>query len=234
MIKGIEMKKIGVILLGSLLLASCALPAIPNFFTLATSTPNIPPTPVPTATSTFTPIPTQPTATFTLTPTLTGLKTPTITVTPAEGTQPVILATNTTLALLPTQVLDGFAFINLSVREFYVGGCEPSEVKFSAQAASAYATVFVVLFVRFKSAVTGTTSKWTDIAMDNMGAGTFTHTLVPDEMKGVDSFENPWIQYQLVAADANGGQIGRTQIFDELLALKTCPLTPFPTATSTP
>jgi hypothetical protein len=228
------MKKIGVILIASLFLASCAMPGISNLLGLATSTPILPPTPVPTITSTFTPIPTQPTPTFTLTPTLVGLKTPTITVTPGEGTQPLILPTNTNLVFLPTQVLDGFAYINLSVREFYIGDCEPSEVKFTAQAANAYATAFVVLFVRFKSITTGATGPWTDIAMINNGAGTFAYTLVPDEMKGVNSFQNPWVQYQLVAADANGGQIGRTQIFDELLALKNCPLTPFPTATSTP
>jgi hypothetical protein len=60
--------------------------------------------------------------------------------------------------------------------------------------------------------------------MENRGAGTFTHTLVPDEMKSVDSFENPWVQYQLVATDGDRNEVGRTEIFDELLRLKSCDL----------
>jgi hypothetical protein len=70
--------------------------------------------------------------------------------------------------------------------------------------------------------------------MTNNGAGTFTYTVNPEDMRGYGSFQEPWVQYQLVAADANGGELGRTQIFDEMLAVKNCPLTPFPTATSTP
>jgi hypothetical protein len=69
--------------------------------------------------------------------------------------------------------------------------------------------------------------------MENLGAGTFTHTLVPDEIKSLQSFEEPWIQYQMVATRGAGLEMGRTQIFDEMLRLKNCPLTPFPTETVT-
>ena len=74
-----------------------------------------------------------------------------------------------------------------------------------------------MLFVRFKSKLTGTTSKWTSIPMEKqtMGAGTFTHDLVPLEMKAVDSFENAWVQYQIVSTDINSKQVGKTDIFSE-------------------
>jgi len=225
----------GVALLGSLLLASCAIPEIPipNFLVTATNTQVSSPAPVLAATDTPTITPTQPTPTFTPTPTLIGEKTrtptETLTLIPSPSTPTSTLGTP---EFIPTANINGFNRITLSVNEFYIGNCEPSEVKFTAQAARPTVVAFVVLFVRFKSITTGATSEWTSITMDNLGAGTFTHTLVPDEMKALASFENPWVQYQLVATDGNRKEVGRTQKFDEVLRLKSCDLlTPAPTAT---
>jgi hypothetical protein len=126
--------------------------------------------------------------------------------------------------------MKGFNLITLSTSEFYIGDCEPSEIKFTAQVSQPGDVAFVDLFVRFKSITTGATGPWTSISMENLGAGTFTHTLVPDEMKAINSFENPWVQYQLVATNRAIREVGRTQIFDELLRLKSCDLlTPSPT-----
>lgn len=224
------MKNIGALLLCSFMLAACSLSDLSSLNPFASATPTISPAPTGTTTQTFTPIPTQPTPTFTLTPTLIGFKTPTFT--PEPGTEPATrtpIITSTSSIIIPTQVLEGFAWVKLSTNEFYLGRCEPASVEFTAQVAQPDKAPFVVLFVRLKSVVTGSTSRWTDLGMTNLGAGTFTHTLVPDEIKSLSSFEQPWVQYQLVAAAAGGKEVGRTQIFDELLRLKNCPLTATPT-----
>jgi hypothetical protein len=129
--------------------------------------------------------------------------------------------------------MDGFVSIRLSGNQFYAGGCEPSSVYFLVQAADAGRTTYALLFVRFKSTATGATSVWTSIAMENLGAGTFAHTLIAEEIDVLELFIDPWVQYQLVATDANRRVIGRTGIFDESLALSTS-CTPEPLVTATP
>ncbi|MEW6405728.1 MAG: hypothetical protein AB1649_28385, partial [Chloroflexota bacterium] len=191
------------------------------------------PTPLPpTATlpDTFTPAPTMPTPTYTLTPTLVGFKTATSTFTPEPNT-PTSAATSTPNLVIPSQVLTGFTLVTLSAKEFYIGGCEPASVQFTAQAAQPTEVGWVQLFVRLKGALTGTTSIWTSLPMTNMGAGTFTYTLLPEQIKYVTSYVEPWVQYQLVALDSGRDEIGRTQIFDEQLRLRNCPTTD---ATPTP
>ena len=69
--------------------------------------------------------------------------------------------------------------------------------------------------------------------MQNNGAGTFSHDLVPLEMKADDLFENAWVQYQLVATDVKSNQVGRTDVFSERLTLLECVPTPTPTASIT-
>jgi hypothetical protein len=157
-----------------------------------------------------------------------GFKTATFTDTPVLET-PTPAVTDTPNLVIPSQSIDGFALITISAKEFYLGSCEPASVKFTAQAANPTEAAFVVLFVRMKSTVTDTTSPWSNFTMDDMGAGTFTHTLIPDEIKYLDAYEEPWIQYQLVAVNGAHREIGRTQIFDEMLRLKNC--SPNPTAT---
>lgn len=219
------MKKIGISALTALLLASCSLtelfpgPTVVSTFATAAQA---------TSSRTSTPIPTRPTSTFTSTPTLIGFKTPTLEATPGtEITIPV--STNTATVVIPSQVIDGFTFVRLSSTEFYIGGCEPSQVIFTVQVARPNEAALVELFVRLKSTTTGATSEWTNLGMVNLGAGTFSHTLVADQIKALRSYKDPWVQYQLVATAGPGKEIGRTQIFDEALRLKSCP-----TPTSTP
>jgi len=220
--------------LTGVLLVSCAAPLDPLSNFLVTATAPLASSPAPLLTATDTPMltPTRPTPTFTPTPTLIGAKTGTFTqtVTQTAATQADSTATGTP-RLIPTAEMEGFNLITLSASEFYVGECEPSEVKFTAQVSEPAQVAHVDLFVRFKSITTGVTGPWTSISMDDLGAGTFTHTLVPEEMKALSSYENPWVQYQLVATSRAIREVGRTQIFDELLRLKSCDLlTPSPTA----
>jgi hypothetical protein len=232
------MKKIFILLICAILLSSCSV--IGNQLSAATATiaptfTNIP-ADVPTVT------PTVPTPTFTVTPTLVGLKTKTST---PDFTPTQLILTPLGVTLLPsvtpisivTQVpMPGFVSISVDVPEFYKGTeCLPVSVKFTAQVANPANVAFVVLFVRFKSKQTGSTSEWTSIPMQKIGVGTFVHDLVPLEMKAVDYFENAWVQYQLVATDANSvNQVGRTEVFSERLSLLECVPTPVPTASITP
>lgn len=84
----------------------------------------------------------------------------------------------------------------------------------------------------FKSKQTGTTSKWTSIGMGTLGAGTYTHDLLPDEIKAVEIFKNAWVEYQVVATDGDAKELGHTAVFSEKLTLLEC--VPTPTGTNEP
>jgi hypothetical protein len=148
----------------------------------------------------------------------------------------VTLLPSVTPLVLVTQVpIPGFVSISVSGEEFYKGKkCQPNSVKFTAQVADPGRVAFVLLFVRFKSKLTGATGKWADsIAMQPAGIGTYSHDLVTLEMRDVDSFENAWVEYQIVATDGNN-QVGKTAIFSERLSLLECIPTPAPSASITP
>jgi hypothetical protein len=223
------MKKVLVVLLMTALLSSCSMTA-EELFLIPTST--LPPTRIPSNTPTDMPTftPTVPTLTYTPTPTLFGLKSPTVT--PQESSTPTAFTPFNLITpdtMTPSVVMEGFVAVFTSADEFYKKGCEPGLVKFTAQVAKPIDVNFVVLFVRFKSKQTGNTSEWTSIGMQSMGAGTFSHDLLPDEMKGVDSFKNAWVEYQLVATNIDARELGRTAIFSEKLTLLNCVPTPSPT-----
>jgi hypothetical protein len=234
-----DMKKNLILLICTVLLSACSM-TVGQFF-------GAPPTPTPAFTITNTPTdkptftPTVPTPTYTLTPTLVGLKTKTSTpvftptqllLTPLGMTA---MSSETPISLVTQVPMEGFVSVSVSDEVFYKGKqCLPVSAKFTAQVASPGNAAFVVLFVRFKSKQSGATSEWTSITMQNMGAGTFVHNLVPMEMKAVDLFENAWVQYQFVATDVNSKEVGRTDIFSERLTLSVCVTTSTPTVTITP
>src|SRR5689334_4932251 len=171
------MKKLTIFLLITMLLSSCSMTA-EELFLIPTAT--VSPTRVPTNTPTDIPssTPTVPTATYSPTPTLQGVKsetpTPEASFTPTAFT-PFNMITPDTLT--PSVVMEGFVAIYSPVEEFYKKRCEPGLVKITAQVARPTEVNFVVLFVRFKSKQTGTTSEWTSLGMQSMGAGTFQHEL---------------------------------------------------------
>ena len=194
---------------------------------------NVTPTPAPTNTNTSTPQPTftpvTPTLTFTLTPTLIGFRTPTST---SDVTQTATLSSVTPLAMIPlntaTEIfnMQGFVFVNVSATEFYKDrACEPSFVKISAQAGLPD-TAYVLLFVRFKSLTAERASRWTKFDMQTIGAGTFIHDVYSDEMLEDAYFQNAWLEYQIVATNVSGKEIGRTDIFKEKVKMLTCVPTP--------
>jgi hypothetical protein len=233
------MKKVSVLLIFAVLVSACSM-TVGQFF-------GAPPTPTPAPTITNTPTdkptftPTVPTPTYTLTPTMVGLKTktPTLDFTPTQllltPLDMTVLPSTTPISLVTQVPMEGFISIALSDEVFYKGkDCQPVSVKFTAQVADPINTRFVVLFVRFKSRQSGATSEWTSITMQGSGVGTYSHDLVPTEMKALDFFENAWVQYQLVATDSNSKEVGRTDTFSERLTLLECVTTATPTVTVTP
>jgi len=227
------MKKVIVFLLCALLLSSCSMEQI---FLIPVSTNTSAPTFTNTPTDIPSATPTIATPTYTDTPTLVGLKTATSTpnFTPTIVSEtPFFLITPNTAT--PSVEMKGFVAVTVSGTDFYkTPACEPISIKFTAQVGKPLEVEFVVLFVRFKSKQTGTTSDWTSIAMQNLGAGTFTHDLLADEMKGAASYKNAWVQYQFVATNSKTREIGRTAIFGERLTLLECEPTPTPSLIPTP
>ena len=227
-----SMKKIILLLIAALFSFSCS---IGQFIPILAT-----PTPFPTATETFTPEPTAthtepapPTPTFTLTPTLVGFKSPTPT--PSITETPEFTPTQPTATDLPTLTatvqMQGFVFVSNSVSEFYKGTqCEPSTVKITAQVFDQNAVKYVLLFARFKSLTSQRASKWTNISMGTIGAGTFIHDLSSDQMLEDAYFQTSWVEYQIVATTASGKEIGRTDIFKEKIKMLEC----VPTPTSLP
>jgi len=224
------MKKFIFLIIFILLFSSCSLTnssqtVIPSPTIRSTSTP------APSAT------PTVPTTTFTNTPTLITLPrtdTPTL-------ENPVIESTATHLILItpntatPSPKIDGFISVLVSDSVFYKGKkCQPTSVNFTVQVSQPNRSSYVLLFVRFKGKRSGITGVWTSIKMDFKGAGTYTHDLIPDEMLGLASFQNAWVEYQLVTTEQNAAVIGRTDIFSERLSLLDCVASPTPEISSTP
>lgn len=228
----IPMKKVISFLLIAFFLSSCSMTA-EELFLLPTQT--LPPTRVPSVTPTQIPssTPTIPTRTYTPSPTLIGYRSPTVT--PAESFTPTAFTPFSAITpdtLTPTVEMNGFLTVFTSAAEFYKKGCEPGSVIVTAQVAKPAETKFVVLFVRFKSKQTGSTSKWTSLGMDPLGAGTYTHVLVPSEIKYLDSFKNAWVEYQVVATNLDAMETGHTAVFSEKLTLLEC--VPTPTSTIEP
>ncbi len=230
-------KRFNILIVFSIFLAACSV--------LPSQQPAAPVTSAPTRelspTPTFTITPTQPTPTFTPTPTLIGYKSPTPT--PTETATPAITDTPTVIVVtLPTSTpvveANGFRAITTSSIVFYRGkDCSPASVKFTIQMESKFNAEFVQFFARFVSKTSGAKSEWTSIAMTNSGGGAFEYDLFPEQMRAVDSYIDPWVQFQFVATNGKGVEIARTGIFDKQLSLLACvatetPIPPTPTPTA--
>ncbi len=232
------MKRILPILFCALLISSCSFDVnqLTGFLSpSATPAPTLVPTDTLVPLPTFTP--TLYTPTYTPTPTMVGYKSPTPT--PESTATPQITETPTPVGVSaltnPDVSLDGFVSVSVSEPVFYRRGpCEPGKVKFTAQVGEPQKAAFVVLSVRFSNKETGFNGKWVGITMDKNGLGTFTYELVPGDVKGLDFFTNPWVQYQLVVTDSKSNVIGRTGIFKDTLTLLDCLPTATPTVTQTP
>ena len=226
------MKKIALISALVLLLSACSVSDVSNIMSplftptalpSATKTLYVTPTDTPTITETL------PTPTFTGTPTLIGsgfTATPSETASPTAdpvasaltGTSPVNAGNSVT-----TPEYVGFTSVQISGNILRWGGCEPSSITFTAQVVDPTTVASVTLWIRLSNPPSGEATKWEAGAiMNGNKTGTFTYTLTPKNISHYDEYPNALLQYQIVAKDANGNDVGRTQPYLNNMTLARC------------
>ncbi len=184
-----------------------------------TSTPTR--TPRPTVTTTFTPSPTilhfptqdpsLPTATFVPIPIFIG----------AETSTPFVIPNLTN----PTETNPGAGFVSVTVspNKIYWGVCKNNKTTITAVVEDRHEVLSVVIFVRVKSAKKEDYTPWTtgDV-MAGHGDGSYTYVLRGSAIYGRNHYRDSWVHFQLVATNAEGEEVGRTQIYTESIALSPC------------
>lgn len=209
---------------------------------IETATPFISETPIPTqnlfATSTPTPL--------TFTPTVTVIGAELFSPTPSETSFPTNFPTPN-VPIDPdssgyfTPQNTGFLAVLISNNTMYwnSGPCMPRNIKFSAFVEDQINTDHVLLFTRLREkSDTLLLTKWNSGALmvkeDN---GSFNYNIRTFNLRQYYYFINAWLEYQLVALNADNEVIGRTQIYDRNVSLVMCrPVLsgPNPQPTSTP
>jgi len=197
------------------------------------------PTPAP-PTETFTPAPTVThfptqdlfaTATFTVTslfPTSDAVEEPTLD--PSKPTEPPTpLPTfappqNTGNVFTPKN--EGFLAILISNNVLYwnEGPCMPREVKFAAFVTDLLNTDMVLLFMRLreKKNTLNLTDWGSGAIMSKANNGSFTYTVTPKNISKYYKFKDAWVEFQLVAFNADRLVIGRTQVYERNVSLVRC------------
>lgn len=173
------------------------------------------------------------TATASITPTITP--SPTIVRFPTqdpnlqtETPAPIVFFTAVnTITPVPTMTSSlpgpGFQSVTVSESKIFWGSCVPRISKVTAQVSEPDKVFSVVIFVQVKSAKEEDYTPWTtgDVMFNN-GDGNFSYKLQANEIEGHNHYKNSWVRFQLVATDKLGGEIGRTRIYAENVALSPC------------
>ena len=145
-----------------------------------------------------------PTATFTATSTATNTSTP-----------------------MPQPTPQGPVFQSVTVSSNQLNWdntCETIPVTFTAQTQIGFNVTEVLLFLRLQNQAGTDTTFWNKaITMHSAGLGAFTYDITPDKINHYLDFNTAWIQYQLVAYNAQLHEVGRTQIYENTLTLTRCP-----------
>ena len=188
------------------------------------------PAPIATLPASFTPMDTP---TVTITPTITPSPTivhiptwdpnqPTATFIPV----PIYIGKDTATPLVtPTPLRPGPGFVSLGVSDnkIFWGSCKPNTTKITTQVENPEDVFSVIIFVRVKSAVKEDYTPWTTgNTMQKHSDGTFTYTQAANSTRGHNHYKNSWIEFQLVATNNKGQEIGRTMIYPNAIALSPC------------
>ena len=226
------MKKIALISALVLMLLACSVSDVSNIMSplftptalpSATNTLYVTPTDTPTITETL------PTPTFTGTPTLLGSG---FTATPSETASPTADAVASALtgtspvnagnsATTPEYV--GFTSVQISGNVLRWGGCEPSSITFTADVIDPLQVTSVTLWIRLISQSGSESTKWeTGAIMNGDSLGHYTYTLTVKNVSHYDEYIGGWLQYQIVARDSNGTDVGRTQPYLNSITLSPC------------
>jgi len=225
------MKKIALISTLVLMLLACSVSDVSNIMSplftptalsLATKTVYVTPSDTPTITETL------PTPTFTGTPTLMGSG---LTANPSETESPTVTPVASALTgTIPVSAGNslttpdvGFTSVRISGNILRWGGCEPSSVTFTAQMVDPTTVASVTLWIRLSNPPSGEATKWEAGAiMNGNKTGTFTYTLTRKNISHYNEYPNAWLQYQIVARDANGNDVGRTRPYLNNITLARC------------
>jgi hypothetical protein len=180
-----------------------------------TPTPRPTNTPRPTATATIVRFPTLdpslPTATFVPIPIYIGKNT----ATPFSSGPPVFIS--------PPGPGEGFVSVTVAPNKIYWGICKTNKTTIRAKVQDPDEVWSVVIFIRAKSAREEDYTPWTTgNAMHDHRDGTFSYVMRGIEVEGHNHYRDSWVQFQLVATNADGEDVGRTQIYSESIHLSPC------------
>lgn len=213
----------------ALFLQACAgipIPALPSLPFLSTETL----APTPTATVTFTPTVTNtPTITPTITPSATIVRIPTqdpnSTSTPVP-TISILIGDATATAPIPSTPItpgDGFLSMTVSATNIQWGVCDPHKSTIVVEVEKPEDVHIVTLFMRVKSAKKEDYTPWSNgDTMENHRDGTFSYVLNANYIYGHNHYKNSVVFIQMVATDKKGVEVGRTRVFENLIALSPC------------
>lgn len=189
-------------------------------------------TPAPTATATVSSTPTI-TPTASITPTITPSATivrfptqdpnlPTETFVPI----PIFIGRETATPVIPATPFSpgaGFLSVTISDRKIFWGECTPNKTTITAKVDDPEEVISVIIFTQVKSLKEEDYTPWTsgNVLFDHED-GTFSYTMIGSDVEGHNHYKNSWVRFQLVATDITGEEIGRTQIYTEVIDLSPC------------
>jgi len=177
------------------------------------------------------------TPTITRTPTITPSITPSATIiriptqdpnlpTSTFAPIPIYIGNDTiTPVVTPTLARPGPGFLSMSVSEnkIYWGVCKPNSTKIVVQVENPDEVFSVIIFVQVKSAKEEDYTPWTTgDAMSSHRDGTFSYVLGANHIYGRNHYLRSWVLLQMVATNDKGEEVGRTQVFRDLIALSPC------------
>ncbi len=175
------------------------------------------------------------------TDTLAATSTPTPSATPLPSTTPTMEASPTSTGTMVTLTLAAtaatasqipatpqgpvFDSVTISATQMTWGAaCPSSTVKFIAHAIPGFGVKVVLLFTRLQSQDGSTTTNWNSpTSMHSDGQGTFEYELAPRQIRFYQDFKLAWVQYQLVATNSQEQVVGRTDVYQNNLAISRCP-----------
>ena len=115
----------------------------------------------------------------------------------------------------------GFNCVNLSADVIHWGACEPHTVTITAELTSPAEVHSVEIFVHFTDKASGVAAGWDrGTTLDKQADGSFSITL---DSRGMTTYTNAWIVYQLVATNTATHYVARTPVFADQLTLSACP-----------
>ena len=236
------MRKLYFVMLLAILLQACSVTTFQEALFPSTNTP------APTATATVSSTPTI-TPTASITPTITA--SPTIVHFPTQDPNlptatfvpiPIFIGNDTATPVIPPTPIrpgPGFLSVSISDNKIFWGNCTPNKSRITAKVEDPDEVISVVIFTQVKSMKKEDYTPWTTgNVMFNHRDGMFSYTMIGSEIEGHNHYKNSWVRFQLVATNIEGEEVGRTQIYTEVIDLSPCmcyePLAPLGCPIETP